>query len=209
MGIRINNTGKKINKVFIDSNEHYAFNEDVVILPNLSGSTAEIKIFLSDESPGKAHLSYISKRMTSVKKSGDDLTVDVLALSRAKLNFNSSEGYLPVNADGFRYNKINKEAECFVTSDRTVNLKKLKSNKLSFLRSDLRINNISENDKSIFLKVSGTRHISPAQLEFSSDQDIHSISIDDKELAAQKEENNYLVDIEPFEGETELKINFK
>jgi len=208
MGVRINNTPKKINKVFINGKEHYAFNEDVVILPNLTGTSVDIKVILSDISSGKPHLNYISKRMPSIKKNGEDLAVDVLTMSKAKLNFKSSEGYIPINADGFRYNKSNKEAECFVTSDRTVTLKKLKSNRISFLKSGLRIKNISENDKTISLQVSGLHGKSSNQLEFSSDQNILSILIDDKELIAWQEQNNYLVDIEPFEGEREIKINF-
>ncbi|MGE5847551.1 MAG: hypothetical protein ACM34O_12555, partial [Ignavibacteria bacterium] len=208
MGVCINNTGKNINKVFIDGYEHYAFNEDIVILPNLAGTSADIKVILSDISPDKPHLNYISKRMPSIKKNGDDLAVDVLTMSRAKLNFHSSEGYLPINADGFKYNKIKQQYECFVTSDRTIRLTKLKSKKISFIKSDLRINGISENEKKISLQLTSPNNKSPNQLEFSSDKNILSILIDDKEIMTLKEQKNYLIDIEPFEGERELKINF-
>jgi len=208
MGIRINNSHKKINKVFIEGKEHFAFSENVIILPNFSGSSADIKVILSDISPDKPHLNYISKRMPSIKKNGDDLAVDVLTMSRAKLNFNSSEGYLPINADGFKYNKIKQQFECFVTSDRTIGLAKLKSKKISFTKFNLRINGISENEKKISLHLTSPQIKSPNQLEFSSDQNILSILLDNKEIVVQPVQNNYLINIEPFEGKKELIINF-
>ncbi|MGE5860022.1 MAG: hypothetical protein ACM34J_05695, partial [Ignavibacteria bacterium] len=67
---------------------------------------------------------------------------------------------------------------------------------------------ISENEKKISLQLTSPNNKSPNQLEFSSDKNILSILIDDKEIMTLKEQKNYLIDIEPFEGERELKINF-
>jgi len=208
MAVRINNTYKKINQVFINGNEHFAFNDELVILPNLTGATADIEIILGDSENIETHLTYVSKRMPTIKKKDDDLAVNVFTLSRAKLNFKSPEGYLPINADGFNYNKIKQQYECFVTSDRTVELTKIISEKISFTKSDLRINGISENEKMISLQLTSQQDKSPNQLKFSSDQNILSVLFDNKEIVVQPELNNYLIDIDSFEGERELIINF-
>ena len=208
MGIRINNTNKKINKVFIDGEEYFAFNDDVVLLQNLNGTSAEIKIVLSDIDPVQPHLSYISKRMPLIKRNDNDLIVDVLTKSRAKLNFRSAQDYLPINTDGFKYDKNKQQYECFVTSERSVDLQKLKSKLFSVIRSDFRINDISENGKVVSLQLLNSVVDSLNQLEFFSDKTIKSILFDNKEIEVKQGQKNYLVNIESFEGKKELIINF-
>ena len=208
MAVRINNTHKKINRVFINGEEHFAFNDEIVILPNLTGTTASIKIVLSDAVNGEPHLTYISKRMPSIKAEKEDLAVEVLTLSKAKLNFKSPEGYFPINTDGFNYDKKEQQYECSVTSDRTIKLVKINSVQISFTKSDLRINSISENEKMISLQLKISNDNSSNQLKFSSNQNILSILFDNKEVAVHPDKNNYLIEIDPFEGEKEFIINF-
>lgn len=208
MAVRINNTNKHIDSVFIDGNEHFAFNDELVILPNLTGTKADIKIVLDNSENFEPHLGYISKRMTSITKKNNNLFVDVSTLSKAKLNFKSSDDYLPINSDGFNYNKRKQEYNCFVNSNRTIELRKLKSEGISFKRSSLRINNISESSNGISLQLQSSYDKFPNQLVFSSDRNIQSILFDNKKIAVIREQNNYMIDIEQFVGEKQLIINF-
>ncbi len=210
MGIRINNTSKKIRKVFIDGDEHYAFNEDVVILPNLSGTTADIKIILGDINPDEPHLIYVSKRMPEIEKNQHDISLNLLTRSKAKFIFYVPNGFLLTDADGFEWNyRGDNELHGYVTTNRTVNLRKLKSNQLSFSRSTMRITNISENENVIVLRLSSVNDSILNQLQFSSTKKINSITFDEKEMIAQQEGNSYLITIDPFDGEEELTIKLK
>jgi hypothetical protein len=209
MGIRINNSNKKINKVFIDGEEHYAFNDEVVILPNLSSTSANIRILLSDETSVESHLKYISNRMTSVKKNKDGLSINVLSKSRAKLKFKTSGICLPLNADGFDYNKRNNEIECYAAADRLIQLKKLSTKGIEFLSSNIRIEGISESQNKISLRVTQQVPEITNQIKFSPVQKINSIMLDNKEINFQQEGENCIINIDPFEGKKELTINLK
>jgi len=208
MAVRINNTNRYIDRVFINGNEHFAFNDELVILPNLTGTKTDIKIVLGNSENIVPHLSYISKRMNSIIKKGNDLFVDVSTLSKAKFNFKASTGYLPINSDGFNYNNMKQEYNCFVNSNRTIELSKLKSEGMSFISSNIRINNISENDKCISLQLQDSYDKSPNQLVFSTGRNIQSILFDNKQIALNPEQDKYLINVEKFEGEKQLIINF-
>lgn len=208
MAVRINNTNRHVNRVFINGDEHFAFNNELVILPNLTGTKANIKIILGNSENIAPHLSYISKRMTSIIKKGNGLSVDISASSKAKFNFKSSDDYLPINLDGFYYNKMKKEYDCFVNSNRMIELRKLKSEGISFKSSDLRIKNISENNNEIVLRLQGSDDKSHNQLVFSSDREIQSILFDNKKIIVNPKQNIYTIDIEQFAGEKQLIINF-
>ena len=65
MGIRIENTRKFIHSVLIDGRVHPAFDDRLLILPNLSpGKKHSITIKLGAQPTTAPHLTYVSKRMT-------------------------------------------------------------------------------------------------------------------------------------------------
>jgi len=210
MGIRVNNSHKKINQVFIDGYEHFAFNDNVVILPNFTNATADVKVILDDNAPSVPHLLYVSKRMHEIKKNDDDLLITVLTASKAKFSFYAQGGYLLLNADGFEWNsRGDSQLEGYVTSNRIVNLKKLTTNQFSFLKSTVEITNVSENKNSIVLKIKSSQSNNPNQINCSTGREIESILFDSINLKAQVEGEKYLITIEKFEGEKELTINLK
>ena len=209
MGIRINNTLKKISKVFINNKEHFAYNDNLVIIPNIAGSSVDVKIILADETKIEPHLTYISKRMTRLEKIEDGLSLNVLTKSKAKFSFSAPSEYLILNAEGFNYNSINpNEISGYVNTDREVKLKKIASNKLSIISSSIIITDISEKDNSIILKVKNSSSNS-GQLQFKSKEGISKILLGDEELIINDNENKYSVDINPFDGEKDLTIKLK
>ncbi|HEX9251289.1 MAG TPA: hypothetical protein VF870_03555 [Ignavibacteriaceae bacterium] len=209
MGIRINNSSKKIDKVFINNIEHFAFNDNLVILPNISGSIADLKIILADESNVEPHLTYISKPVTKLEKNEDGLILNVLTKSKAKFSFNAPEGYLLLNADGFNYSGINPNEICgYTNTDRSVRLKKIKSNKFSLLSSTINISDISETENEITLKLKSTAADS-YQMNFNTPQGISRIFFDNTEVALQSIGNKYSIVLGPFDGEKDLTIKLK
>ena len=209
MGIRINNTSKKISKVFIDNTEHFAFNDNLVILPNIAGSSADIKIILADETSVEPHLIYISKRMTQIDTSNDELALNVLTKSKAKFTFNAPGGYLLLNADGFNYGSKNpNELNGYVNTDRTVKLKKLNSKKIFILNSTITISDITEKENTVILKLKGSGTDS-YQMQFKSKEGINKILLDSDELNITYKDNKYIINIDPFEGEKDLSIKLK
>jgi hypothetical protein len=209
MGISINNTYKKINKVFIDNTEHFAFTDKLVILPNISGGSADIKIILADETNAEPHLTYVSKRMTQLDKNVDELNLNVLTKSKAKFTFNAPGGYILLNADGFNYSSINPNEICgYANTDRLVKLKKIKSNKISLLSSTINISDISETEYVIVLKIKSTAADS-YQMNFKALQGISQILLDDNVVAFNSIGNKYSIVLDPFEGEKDLTIKLK
>lgn len=209
MGIRINNTLKEISKVFINNKEHFAYNDNLVILPNIAGSSADIKIILADESNIEPHLTYISKPMTQLEKNEDGLLLNVLTKSKAKFSFNAPEGYLLLNADGFNYSSINPNEICgYTNTDRSVRFKKIKSNKFSLLSSTINISDISETENEITLKLKSTAADS-YQMNFNTPQGISRILLDNTEVALQSIGNKYSIILGPFDGEKDLTIKLK
>ena len=209
MGIRINNTSKKISKVFIDNTEHFAFYDNLVILPNIAGSSVDIKIILADETSVEPHLTYISKRMTQIDKSNNELALNVLTKSKAKFTFNAPGGYLLLNADGFYYGSKNpNELNGYVNTDRTVKLKKLNSKKIFILNSTITISDITEKENTVILKLKGLGTDS-YQMQFKSKEGINKILLDSDELNITSKDNKYIINIDPFEGEKDLSIKLK
>jgi hypothetical protein len=209
MGIRINNSSKKIDKVFINNIEHFAFNDNLVILPNIPGPIADLKITLADESNNDPHLTYVSKPLTKLEKNEDGLILNVLTKSKAKFSFNAPEGYLLLNADGFNYSSLNpNEIYGYANTDRSVRLKKIKSNKFSLLSSTINISDISEKENEFTLKLKSAAADS-YQMNFNASQGISQILFDNTEVALQSIGNKYSIVLGPFDGEKDLTIKLK
>ena len=209
MGIKINNSSKKISKVFINNTEHFAFNDNLVILPNIPGSVTDIKIILANETSVEPHLTYVSKRMTQLEKNEDGLSLNVLTKSKAKFSFSAPGGYLLLNADGFNYSHIEPNEICgYTNTDRLVKLKKIKSNKISFPSTTICISDITETENVIVLKLKSTAADS-YQMNFNASQGISQILFDNNEVVVNSIENKHSIVLDPFEGEKDLTIKLK
>lgn len=210
MGIRINNSNKYIQKVTIDGNEHYAFSSDVVILPNLSGKNAEIKILLGDHVPDVTRLEYISNRMPSIKKTNGGISFNLLTKSFGKFRLLTNRNSVPLNADGFTTSsKSQNEINGYVTSDRDIKLKPLSNNEIVLISSTMKITDISESGRILKLQVRSGSEKKYSELRFIAKKAVNSITLNDEFLNIKPVGENYFISVPAFNGEKELSINLK
>jgi hypothetical protein len=209
MGIRLNNTRFTVQQVFIDGQEHFAYNEDMLILPNLTKPSAEIKVILGETPSTGPHLLYVSKRMPEIKKNGNDLTVTLMTKSKARFGFYAPSGFIVMNADWFEWNrKGNSRLDGYVTSDRTITLKQLKTPGIAFHYSDLIISNVKETESEIILTLPQEKAIQEKLIRISSVNDIQSIQLNDKLLEAEKDGDIYNIKLNLVIGENNLHIQY-
>jgi len=207
MGIRLNNTHFMIQQVFIDGQEHFAYNEDVIILPNLINPSAEIKIVLGETSSIVPHLQYVSKRMPEIKKNGSDLTVTLLTKSNARFGFYAPPGFIVMNADWFEWNRRGKNRlNGYVTSDRTITLKQLKTQSLIFHQSDYLISNVKETESEIILTLPQEKEKQDKLIRFSSANEVQSIQLNNQPIEAKRDRDHYILKLNLMNGENKLSI---
>jgi hypothetical protein len=207
MAVRINNSFKKINKVFINGDEHFAFNDELVILPNLTGTKAYMKIILADTESIEPHLTYISKRIQSIAKTEDELQFSTLTKSKSKFSLKAPYGYILINADRFEYSSKNSnEIVGYVNSDRNISLKKIQLDDFSVIKSTVQITNFSEKENEISFKIVSSVTSDTSKIQFKSTKEIKQIQIDNSEVNVNRDGSNYSIDIVPFVGEKELIV---
>jgi hypothetical protein len=191
MGLRINNTGQKIQQVFIDDKEHFAFNDHVVILPNLTQPKTKIKVVLGNESIRIPHLSFVSKRMPVIEKTGEIISMKVLTKSRAKFTFITGPGSILLNADGYEWGRGGaNELKGYVTSDRTVQLKPLKKQGLMVTYADVVISTITEIENEMELHLLGNTD-SGKLINLKSEDEIKSARINDQSINVTRNGSKY------------------
>jgi hypothetical protein len=208
MGLRINNTVQKIQQVYIDDKEYFAFSDQVVILPNLAQSKTHIRIILGMEPFPTAHLSFVSKRMPSIEKSGETLSVKLLTKSRAKFTFNAGFGDILLNADGYEWERNGKnELKGFVRSDRTVQLKTLATKRLMVTFTDVTISAVEEKKEEVVLHLFGKTE-SRRQLRLISNDEIQIVLLNGEDVDIRREGENYILDLNLQKESNELIINY-
>jgi len=154
MGIKIENTHSFIQKVLINDQPHEAFSDRLVILPNLKKGVNKIQVFLGAQPVINTHLTFISKRMPSIKKGGDHLEVDILTRSRGKFNFYVKEPFILLYADQQEYNrKKDGILKGSVSSDRQLVLKRTTLNSFTVTQATLPISEYQESSSQILLKL--------------------------------------------------------
>jgi hypothetical protein len=207
MGIRINNTNRVIQQVFINGEEHFGFNEDVVILPNFTNSTAEIKVTLGEKPVVVPHLQYVSKRMPEIKKSGNDLSVKLLTKSKARFGFYASSGYFVMNADWFEWNrKGDHRLNGYVTSDRSITFKQLQTKGLEFYSSDVLISKIKESETEVILTISVNGTGQERMIQFSSEKEVNSVLLNNQKITPATQGDHYILNLNIGKGESILSI---
>ena len=87
MGIRIDNTTSCIQSVLINGEPHFAFADQMIILPNLQEGINRIQVRFGPDPVDVPRLIYISKRMPSIENSGFGLATRILTKSKAKFSF--------------------------------------------------------------------------------------------------------------------------
>ncbi len=209
MGLRINNTVQKIQQVFIDDKAHFAFNDHTVILPNLTQSTAKIKVILGPETAKTTHLSFVSKRMPVIEKTGETLSVKLITKNRAKFTFNTGPGPVLLNADGYEWGRNGSNSlKGYVTSDRTIQLQPLKKTGLMVTSANVLISRLEEKENEILLHLSG-KEGDPGQIKLVSKDEIKSAMLNDQKIEMIKDVNKYVLNVNPKSGANKLVLSFE
>lgn len=207
MGLRINNTAKKIEHVTINGNEHKAFNDQLIILAGLKNPKAEIEISLAENSSKEPRLLFVSKRMPEVSFDEKGLHVKVLTQNKAKFSFFAPPGHILLNADWFEWNrKGDSILKGFVTSDRTVVLTKINP-PFQIKQTNLLIIDAQQTKGSLLLKVQEGAIDQQNEIYFSSEKEIKDLKFNGQKLNLEESQSNHLL-LNSFEGEGVLEINY-
>jgi hypothetical protein len=139
MGIRVENTRKFIHSVLIDGRVHPAFDDRLLILPNLSPRKKHsITIKLGAQPTSAAHLTYVSKRMTAAAAAPAGLVFNVKAKSKARFAVAVAEPAILLVAHWQEWDDSDGHIKGFVRSDRRVELVKVSTSRFHLTRANLR-----------------------------------------------------------------------
>ncbi|MEJ2637357.1 MAG: hypothetical protein P8184_18975 [Calditrichia bacterium] len=208
MGIRIDNTTDYIQSVKINGKDHYAFSDDVVILPNLKKGQNKIEVVLGVDRPRTPHLTYISKRMPVITKSGSDLQFSVLTKSKARFNYFVESSYVLVNADWQEWNRKGDHLlRAYVTSDRQPLLKKIKNDNFMITRATLPVLDAKEAASGITLILKGSSSTDRI-VSFQSGSAPKTVTLDGKMIKPVQIAGQYLLRLPEFKKTAELTVSF-
>ncbi|RQW03520.1 MAG: hypothetical protein EH225_07025 [Calditrichaeota bacterium] len=183
-----------------------AFNEQVVILPNLKKGKNLIEIEMGPEPSRNPRLIYISKRMPFIRKSGENLELKVITQSKGRFKFYSEDQYVLLNADWQKWNrKGDNVLEGYVTSDRTIKLTKIADTKFILKCATLPIHEIKVNSGQVKLTLENKENIEHT-IWFKTPAEPKNIMALGKRLSFSGHDNTYIVTIPAFENQTELLI---
>jgi hypothetical protein len=208
MGLKIENTHLFIQQVFINDLSHQAFSDRLVILPSLKVGVNKIRINLGPRPAVNSHLTFVSKRMPSIRSKADDLEVDLLTRSKGKFNFYVGNPSVLLNADWQEYNrKDDGILRGFVTSDRQLILKKTGLNNFMMTQATFPITDYQESASEIALQIKGNGK-SENTLWFSCSREPKTILLDSREIKAIKKSDKYSMTLPEIEKQKTLIIKF-
>ncbi|HEX7424709.1 MAG TPA: hypothetical protein VF311_12605 [Terriglobales bacterium] len=209
MGIRVENTRKFIRSVLIDGRVHPAFDDRLLILPNLSpGKKHSITIKLGAQPTTAPHLTYVSKRMTEVTPTPAGLLFNVKAKSKARFAVAVAEPAVVLNADWQEWDDSNGHIKGFVRSDRRIELVKVSTSGFHLTRANLPILTVNEKPGSLALRLAAPGP-EPPQVSLGSDQQLRRATLGGRDLKTRNIDRTYELELPPFTKESELILYFR
>ena len=209
MGIRIENTRKFIQSVLIDGRVHLAFDDRLLILPNLTPARMHtITVKLGAQPTTTPHLTYVSKQMTEVTAAPSGLAFNVKAKAKARFAVAVAEPAVVLNADGQEWDDSNGHIKGFVRSDRPIELAKVSLSGFRITRANLPILAVNENPGSLALRLAGPGQSTP-RISFRSDQKLHRATLGGQDLKFAEVGRTYELELLPFPSNTELILYFR
>jgi len=206
MGIKIENTNAFIQQVLVNKVAHYAFTDNLVILPNLKRGKNRIVVTLGDRPSRESHLTFVSKRMPSIHKEGNDLTVDILTKCRAKFNFKVYEPFILLNADWQEWNREGKHVlRGSVTSDRSIVLKRTSQFDFSIVRSTVPITDYKESKSAISIRVDASRR-DESTIWFACARQPLAVFMDSEKVNITKKDGIFIIMLPEFNTPKEVII---
>jgi len=207
MGIKVENTQKYIQKVYINDESHPAFGDRVVILPNLKAGKNAIRIILGENPSQIPRLTYVSKHMPVLTLKNEDINFEVKTKSKAKFSFYNPGAFVLLNADWQEWNRTgNKMLNAYVQSDRKVVLKKQKNQHITLTYSGFNIKAFLEETNRITLSVQPTANKNRSII-FSAKKVPKQILFDNKDIGFVRE-REYKIILPEFETAGDLIISF-
>ena len=209
MGLRIENTNKKIDKVYINGQDHPAFTDNLIILPNLKKDLNTLHVWLADKPSSSSRLVFTSKRMPKITKNSGGIITEVVTNSKAKIAYYSEVPVILINADYQEWNrKDDNILLAYVNSDRSLELRILKGKEWVLNNADITILDIKEKNSSVVLTLSAKDK--PSSLCFTSVRNPVYIKLNEQEIIFEKNEkdHNYQVNIPPFSDKATLLIKY-
>jgi hypothetical protein len=208
MGIRIENTRKFIHSVLIDGRVHPAFDDRLLILPNLSpGKKHTITIKLGVQPTSAAHLTYVSKQMTEAAPTPAGLAFNVKAKSKARFVVAVAEPAVVVNADLQEWDDSNRHIKGFVRSDRRIELVKISTAGFHLTRANLQILAVKEKPGTLALRVAA-RGQEEAYISLRSDRQLRQATLGGQDLEIRNVGRTYELKLPLFTKESELILYF-
>jgi len=209
MGIHVENTRKFIQSVQIDGRVHPAFDDRLLILPNLSpGRKHSITIKLGAQPTTAPHLTYVSKRMTEAARTPAGLLFNVKAKSKARFAVAVAEPAVVLNADWQEWDDNNGHIKGFVRSDRRIELVKVSTSGFHLTRVNLPILAVKEDSGTLALRLAAPGP-EPPQVSLRSGQRLRRATLGGRDLKIRNIDRTYELEFPPFTKESELILYFR
>ncbi len=208
MGIKIDNTVQRIQKVVINGQPHYAFNDHLIILPNLMKGVNTVSATLGMSPAQEPLLTFVSKRMPAIEKKADGLEFRLLTKSKAKFNLYAPEPFILLHADWQEWDRKGDEVlNGYVTSDRRLLLKKTEKADFVISRATVAIADYKEEKTAVKMRIQSNGQPSNT-IWFRCSKPPQSVRLGNQKLDFAKTEREVRLTLPEFSGQAELAINF-
>ncbi len=208
MGIRVENTRKFIQSVLIDGRVHPAFDDRLLILPNLApGKKHSIMIKLGAQPTRATHLTYVSKMMTDVEATPAGLAFHLKAKSKARFAVAIAESAIALNANWQEWDSSHGRIKGFVPSDRRIELVRISIPGLYLLRANLQILTVNESSGMLALRLAASGP-EPPQVSLRSDRQLRRATLGGQDLIITNIGRTYELEIPAVAKESELDLYF-
>jgi hypothetical protein len=208
MGVRVENTRKFIQSVLIDGRAHPAFDDRLVILPNLApGKKHTVTIKLGAQPTRATHLTYVSKMITDVQATPAGLAFSVKAKAKARFAVSVAEPAIALNADWQEWDSNEGRIKGFVRSDRRIELAKVSIPGLYLLRANLPILAMKEAPGTLTMRLAAPGPEAP-QVSLRSDRQLRRATLAGQDLKITSISRTYELEIPAFTKASELILYF-
>jgi len=208
MGVRVENTRKFIQSVLIDGRVHPAFDDRLLILPNLAaGKKHSITIKLGAQPTSAPHLSYVSKQMTDAMPTPNGLAFNVRAKAKARFSVAVAGPAVALNADWQEWNSNDGHIKGFVRSDRRIELVKISTPGFHLTRANLPVLSAVEKPGTLALRLAAPGPESP-RVSLQSDRPLRRATLGGKDLKITNAGRMYELELQSFTKESELILYF-
>ena len=208
MGIRVENTRQFIHSVLIDGRVHPAFDDHLLILPNLTpGKKHSITIKLGAQPTTAPHLTYLSKQMTEAAPTPTGLAFNVKAKSKARFSIAVAQPAIVLNAHWQEWDDSNGHIKGFVRSDRRIELVQVQTSGFHLTRASAPILAVKENPGTTALRLAAPSP-EPALIGLRSDQQLRRATLAGQDLKITNIGRTYEVELPPYTKESDLILYF-